>query len=176
MAQKAYSLSHTKWMCKYHIVFTPKYRRKVIYNQIRSDIGEILRKLCEYKGIEIIEGHLMPDHVHVLLAIPPKYSVASVMGYLKGKSSLMIFDRHANLKYKFGNRKFWAEGYYVHRRPERGDDRQVHQGAGVPRHRAGQAEREGVRGPLQEGVTPPVRPARHGSRCTRPGRSPGPRL
>ena len=113
MAQKAYSLSHTKWMCKYHIVFTPKYRRKVIYNQIRSDIGEILRKLCEYKGIEIIEGHLMPDHVHVLLAIPPKYSVASVMGYLKGKSSLMIFDRHASLKYKFGNRKFWAEGYYV---------------------------------------------------------------
>ena len=104
MAQKAYSLSHTKWMCKYHVVFTPKYRRKVIYNQIRSDIGEILRKLCEYKGIEIIEGHLMPDHVHVLLAIPPKYSVASVMGYLKGKSSLMIFDRHANLKYKFGNR------------------------------------------------------------------------
>ena len=100
-------------MCKYRIVFTPKYRRKVIYNQIRSDIGEILRKLCEYKGIEIIEGHLMPDHVHVLLAIPPKYSVASVMGYLKGKSSLMIFDRHANLKYKFGNRKFWAEGYYV---------------------------------------------------------------
>ena len=113
MAQKAYSLSHTKWMCKYHVVFTPKYRRKVIYNQIRSDIGEILRKLCEYKGIEIIEGHLMPDHVHVLLAIPPKYSVASVMGYLKGKSSLMIFDRHANLKYRFGNRKFWAEGYYV---------------------------------------------------------------
>ena len=113
MAQKAYSLSHTKWMCKYHIVFTPKYRRKVIYNQIRSDIGEILRKPCEYKGIEIIEGHLMPDHVHVLLAIPPKYSVASVMGYLKGKSSLMIFDGHANLKYKFGNRKFWAEGYYV---------------------------------------------------------------
>ena len=84
MAQKAHGLSHTKWMCKYHIVFTPKYRRKVIYNQIRSDIGEILRKLCEYKGIEIIEGHLMPGHVHVLLAAPPKYSVASVMGYLKG--------------------------------------------------------------------------------------------
>ena len=113
MAQKAYSLSHTKWMCKYHVVFTPKYRRKVIYSQIRSDIGEILRKLCEYKGIEIIEGHLMPDHVHVLLAIPPKYSVSSVMGYLKGKSSLMVFDRHANMKYKFGNRKIWAEGYYV---------------------------------------------------------------
>ena len=113
MAQKAYSLSHTKWMCKYHVVFTPKYRRKVIYNQIRSDLGEIFRKLCQYKGIEIIEGHLMPDHVHMLLAIPPKYSVSSVMGYLKGKSSLMVFDRHANMKYKFGNRKFWAEGYYV---------------------------------------------------------------
>ena len=111
--EKAYSLSHTKWMCKYHVVFTPKYRRKVIYNQIRSDLGEIFRKLCQYKGIEIIEGHLMPDHVHMLLAIPPKYSVSSVMGYLKGKSSLMVFDRHANMKYKFGNRKFWAEGYYV---------------------------------------------------------------
>ena len=113
MANKAYSLSHTKWMCKYHIVFTPKYRRKAIYGQIRSDIGEILRRLCEYKGVEIIEGHLMPDHVHMLLAIPPKYSVSSVMGYLKGKSSLMIFDRHANMKYKFGNRKFWSAGYYV---------------------------------------------------------------
>ena len=98
MAQKAYSLAHTKWMCKYHIVLAPKYRRKVIYNQIRKDIGEILRKLCEYKGVEIIEGHLMPDHARMLVAIPPKYSVASVMGYLKGK---------------FGNRKFWAEGYYV---------------------------------------------------------------
>ena len=113
MANKAYSLSHTKWMCKYHIVFTPKYRRKAIYGQIRSDIGEILRRLCVYKGVEIIEGHLMPDHVHMLLAIPPKYSVSSVMGYLKGKSSLMIFDKHANLKYKFGNRRFWAEGCYV---------------------------------------------------------------
>jgi len=113
MAQKAYSLSHTKWMCKYHVVFTPKYRRKVIYNQIRSDLGEIFRKLCQYKGIEIIEGHLMPDHVHMLLAIPPKYSVSSVMGYLKGKSSLMIFDKHANMKYKFGNRRFWAEGHCV---------------------------------------------------------------
>lgn len=113
MAQKAYGLSHTKWMCRYHIVFTPKYRRKVIYNQIRSDIGEILGKLCEYKGVEMIEGHLMPDHVHVLLAIPPKYGVASVMGYLKGESSLMIFDGHASLEYKFGNRKFWAEGCCV---------------------------------------------------------------
>ena len=113
MANKAHSLSHTKWMRKYHIVFTPKYRRKAIYGQIRSDIGEILRRLCEYKGVEIIEGHLMPDHVHMLLAIPPKYSVSSVMGYLKGKSSLMIFDKHASLKHRFGNRRFWAEGYYV---------------------------------------------------------------
>lgn len=106
MAQKAYSLSHTKWMCKYHVVFTPKYRRKVIYNQIRSDLGEIFRKLCRHKGIEAIEGHLMPDHVHMLLAIPPKYSVSSVMGHLKGKSSLMVFDRHANAK-------FWDEGHCV---------------------------------------------------------------
>lgn len=113
MAQKAYSLSRTKWMCKYHIVFTPKYRRKIIYNQIRRDIGEILSRLCEYKGVEIIEGHLMPDHVHILVSIPPKISVSSFMGYLKGKSALMVFDKHANLKYKFGNRRFWAEGYYV---------------------------------------------------------------
>ena len=113
MAQKAYSLSHTKWMCKYRIVFTPKYRRKIIYNQIRRDIGEILRRLCEYKGVEIIEGHLMPDHVHIPVGIPPKISVSSFMGYLKGKSALMVFDKHANLKYKFGNRRFWAEGYYV---------------------------------------------------------------
>ena len=113
MAQKAYSPSHTKWMCKYHIVFTPKYRRKIIYNQIRRDIGEILRRLCDYKGVEIIEGRLMPDHVHILVSIPPKISVSSFMGYLKGKSALMVFDEHANLKYKFGNRRFWAEGYYV---------------------------------------------------------------
>lgn len=88
MAQKAYSLSHTKWMCKYHIVFTSKYRRKVIYNKLRKDIGVILKRLCSYKGIEIIEGHLMPDHVHMLVTISPKYSVAQVMGYLKGKSLL----------------------------------------------------------------------------------------
>ena len=113
MAQKANSLAHTKWMCKYHIVFTPKYRRKVIYNQLRKDIGEILRTLCRYKGVEIIEGHLMSDHVHMLVMIPPKESVSKFMGYLKGKSALMIFDRHANLKYKYGNRHFWAEGYYV---------------------------------------------------------------
>ena len=107
------SLSHTKWMCKYHIVFTPKYRRKAIYGQYRDSIGQIIRQLCNYKGVEIIEGHLMPDHVHILVSIPPKYSVSQFMGYLKGKSSLMIFDKHANLKYKFVNRHFWAEGYYV---------------------------------------------------------------
>lgn len=113
VANKAYSLSHTKWMCKYHIVFTPKYRRKVIYNQYRDSLGEIFRQLCSYKGVEIVEGHLMPDHVHILVSIPPKLSVSSFMGYLKGKSALMMFDRHANLKYKFGNRHFWSEGYYV---------------------------------------------------------------
>ena len=100
-------------MCKYHIVFTPKYRRKINYNQIREDIKEILVELCKYKGVEIIEGHMMPDHIHMLLSIPPKYSVSSVMGYLKGKSALMILERHANLKYKYGNRHFWCEGYYV---------------------------------------------------------------
>ena len=113
MAKKANSLAHTKWMCKYHIVFTPKYRRKAIYNQYREDLGEILRTLCRYRGVEIIEGHLMIDHVHMLVMIPPKESVSSVMGYLKGKSALMMFDRHANLKYLYGNRHFWAEGYYV---------------------------------------------------------------
>ena len=106
MAQKAHSLSHTKWICKYHIAFTPKYRRKVIYNQYRSSLGEIFRRLCSYKGVEIIEGHLMPDHVHMLVSIPPRISISSFMGDLKGKSALMMFDKHANLKYKFGNRYF----------------------------------------------------------------------
>ncbi len=106
MANKANSLAHTKWMCKYHIIFTPKYRRKVIYNQYRKDLGEILRELCRYKHVEIIEGHLMRDHVHMLVMIPPSLSVSAFMGYLKGKSALMMFDRHANLKYKFGNRHF----------------------------------------------------------------------
>ena len=113
MANIRDSLSHTKWLCKYHIVFTPKYRRKAIYGQYRESIGQIIRQLCNYKGVEIIEGHLMPEHIHLLVSIPPKYSVSQFMGYLKGKSSLMIFDKHANLKYKFGNRHFWAEGYYV---------------------------------------------------------------
>ena len=107
------SLAHSKWNCKYHIVFAPKYRRMVIYKQIKKDIGKILRKLCEQKGVEIIEAEACPDHIHMLLSIPPKYSVAQIMGYLKGKSSLMIFDRHANLKYKYGNRHFWCRGYYV---------------------------------------------------------------
>lgn len=107
------SLAHSKWNCKYHVVFAPKYRRMVIYNQLKIDIGKILRKLCEQKGIEIIEAELCPDHIHMLIAIPPKFSVAQIMGYLKGKSTLMIFDRHANLKYKYGNRHFWCRGYYV---------------------------------------------------------------
>ena len=113
MANKTNDMAHTKWMCKYHIVFTPKYRRKVIYNQYKMDIRDILKRLCAYKGVEILEGHLMPDHVHMLVSIPPKYSISQFMGYLKGKSALMIFDKHANLKYKYGNRHFWAEGYYV---------------------------------------------------------------
>ena len=107
------SLSHTRWNCKYHIVFIPKYRRKEIYGQIKSDIGKILRTLCEYKEVEIIEANAMKDHIHMLVMIPPKLAVSSFMGYLKGKSSLMIFERHANLKYKYGNRNFWAKGYFV---------------------------------------------------------------
>ena len=113
MANKLNSLAHTKWLCKYHIVFTPKYRRKIIYYQYRKDLIEIIKLLCQYKGVKIIERHMMPDHVHLLVSIPPKQSVSSFMGYLKGKSALMMFDRHANLKYKFGNRHFWSEGYYV---------------------------------------------------------------
>ena len=100
-------------MCKYHVVFVPKYRRKIIYAQYQQSLQDIIRLLCQYKGVEILEGHMMIDHVHLLLSIPPKMSVSSFMGYLKGKSALMIFDRHANLKYKFGNRHFWSEGYYV---------------------------------------------------------------
>ena len=107
------SLDHTSWRCQYHIVFAPKYRRQVIYREIKVDIGKILRKLCEQKEVEIIEAELCPDHVHMLISIPPKYSVSQIMGYLKGKSSLMIFDRHANIKYKYGSRSFWCRGYYV---------------------------------------------------------------
>ena len=107
------SLSHTKWNCQYHIVFIPKYRRKAIYSKLRSDIGKYIRRLCEYKGVEIVEANACPDHIHMLVKIPPKISISSFMGYLKGKSSLMIFEEHANLKYNYGNRHFWAQGYYV---------------------------------------------------------------
>ena len=108
-----HSLSHSKWNCKYHIVFAPKYRRQVVYGQLKADIGKILRTLCEEKKVNIIEAEACPDHIHMLVEIPPNISVAQFMGYLKGKSSLMIFDRHANLKYKYGNRHFWCRGYYV---------------------------------------------------------------
>lgn len=107
------TLSHTRWECKYHIVFAPKYRRQVIYGKIREDICEILSSLCKRKGVEIIEAEWCPDHIHMFVRIPPSISISSFMGYLKGKSSLMIFERHANLKYKFGNRHFWCRGYYV---------------------------------------------------------------
>ncbi|MBV4420617.1 IS200/IS605 family transposase, partial [Clostridium tyrobutyricum] len=104
------SLAHSKWNCKYHIVFAPKYGRQIIYGKIKSDIGVILRKLCEYKDVEIIEANACKDHIHMLVSIPPKLSVSQFVGYLKGKSSLMIFDRHANLKYRYGNRQFWGMG------------------------------------------------------------------
>ena len=107
------SLAHTKWRCKYHIVFAPKYRRQIVYGKVREDVGLILRQLCKYKKVEIIEAEVCIDHVHMLVSIPPKIAVSTFMGYLKGKSSLMIFDRHANMKYKYGNRKFWCKGYYV---------------------------------------------------------------
>ena len=113
MANKTNSLSHTKWMCKYHIVFTPKYRRKVIFYQYRESLIEIFKLLCKYKGVEIIEGHMMPDHVHMLVSIPPKISVSSFMGFLKGKSSIMIYERWGSLKYKYRGRQFWCRGYYV---------------------------------------------------------------
>ena len=107
------SLAHTKWNCKYHIVFAPKYRRQVIYGKIKADIGIMLRKLCEYKQVEILEAEACKDHIHMLVSISPKYSVSQIMGYLKGKSSLMIFEKYANMKYKYGNRHFWCRGYYV---------------------------------------------------------------
>ena len=107
------SLSHSKWRCKYHIVFAPKYRRQIVYGQLKADIGKILRSLCERKGVNIISAECCPDHIHMLVEIPPHMSVSSFMGYLKSKSSLMIFDRQANLKYKYGNRHFWCRGYYV---------------------------------------------------------------
>ena len=108
-----HNLSHTKWNCKYHIVFAPKYRRKVFYGEKRLEIGAILRKLCKWKGVNIIEAEVCPDHVHMLLEIPPKISVSSFMGFLKGKSSLMIYEKWGNLKFKYRNREFWCRGYYV---------------------------------------------------------------
>lgn len=107
------SLAHTVWNCKYHVVFAPKYRRKVFYGSKRIEIGKILRKLCEFKKVTIIEGEVCPDHVHMLLEIPPKMSVSGFMGYLKGKSSLMIYQKWGNMKFKYRNREFWCRGYYV---------------------------------------------------------------
>ena len=108
-----FSLAHTTWNCKYHIVFAPKYRRKVFFNQKRLDIGAILRSLCEWKEVEIIEAEVCPDHVHMLVSIPPKLSVSGFMGYLKGKISILIYQKYANMKYKYRNREFWCRGYYV---------------------------------------------------------------
>ena len=108
-----YSLSHTKWKCQYHVVFIPKYRRKVMYGKVMQDVHEIIKMLCGYKNVKITAGAVCADHVHLCIELPPKYSVSSFMGYLKGKSALQMFDRHANLKYQYGNRHFWAEGYYV---------------------------------------------------------------
>jgi len=107
------SLAHTKWNCKYHIVFAPKYRRKIIFGKLKEEIGKILRELCNWKQVNIIEAEICPDHVHMLVEIPPKISVSNFVGFLKGKSTLLIFERHANLKYKYGNRTFWCRGYYV---------------------------------------------------------------
>ena len=107
------SLSHTKWNCKYHIVFAPKYRRKVFYKEKKVEIGKILRELCEWKGVNIIEAEICPDHIHMLVEIPPKYAVSSFMGYLKGKSSTMLYEQFGELKYKYRNREFWCKGYYV---------------------------------------------------------------
>lgn len=108
-----YSLAHTTWKCQYHIVFAPKYRRKEIYGKLKRDIGKILRELCERKNVEMIEAHAMPDHIHMLVSIPPNVRVCNFMGYLKGKSTMIIFERYSNLKYKYGNRHFWSRGYYV---------------------------------------------------------------
>ena len=113
MTEEKDSLSHTRWKCKYHIVFAPKFRRQVIYGRLKVDIGKVLRTLCERKQVKIDEAELCPDHIHMLVNIPPNLSVSQFMGYLKGKSSLIIFDRHANLKYKYGNRHFWCRGYFV---------------------------------------------------------------
>ena len=109
----AHSLSHTKWNCKYHVVFAPKYRRKVFFGEKRYEIGQILRELCRWKGVNLLEAEACPDHIHMLLEIPPKISVSNFMGFLKGKSSLMLYEKWGNIKYKYRNRQFWCRGYYV---------------------------------------------------------------
>ena len=113
MSKDDKSLAHSTWNCKYHIVFAPKFRRMVIYGKLKAEIGRILRELCDRKGVEIIEANACPDHIHMLVSIPPKMAVSDFVGYLKGKSALIIFERHANLKYQYGNRHFWCKGYYV---------------------------------------------------------------
>lgn len=113
MKNELRTTAHSTYRCQYHIVFAPKYRRKIIYKELRADIGQILRKLCNEKKVELIEAEACPDHIHMLVSIPPYLSVSQFMGFLKSKSALMIFDRHANLKYKYGNRNFWARGYFV---------------------------------------------------------------
>ncbi len=143
------SLSHTKWNCKYHVVFAPKYRRKIIYGKIKVDIGKILRDLCNRKGIEIMEAEMCPDHVHMLIRIPPKYSVSQIMGYLKGKSSLIIFDRHANLKYKYGNRHFWCRGILCgYRRGKHKKDPRIYQKSLARRYDSRSNKFKGVYGPV----------------------------
>ena len=111
--EETHTLLHTTWNCKYHVVFAPKYRRQVFYGEKRQEIGGILRQLCKWKGVMILEAEVCPDHVHMLIEIPPKYSVSQFMGYLKGKSSLMIYEKWGNMKYKYRNREFWCRGYYV---------------------------------------------------------------
>jgi putative transposase len=128
------TLSHSTWNCKYHIVFSPKYRRQIIYSKLRTEIGKILRTLCERREIEIFEAELCPDHIHMLVSIQPKYSVASVMGYMKGKSTLMIFDKFAHMKYKYGNRKFWCRGILCrYSRKEREENSGIHKDAAARR-------------------------------------------
>lgn len=119
MKNEIKKLEHSSYRCQYHIVFAPKYRRKVIYGELKADIGKILRKLCNEKKVEIIEAEACPDHIHMLVSIPPYLSISQFMGYIKSKSALMIFDRHANLKYKYGNRHFWATGYFVETQQEK---------------------------------------------------------
>ena len=153
MAQKASSLAHTKWMCRCHIVFCPKYRRKAICSQCRKDLGEILRNLCQWKGVEIIEGHLMPDHVHMLVSIPPKISVPGFMGCLKGKSSLLMSGKACEPQVQVREQEVLGGRLLrLDCRPERGRNRDAHPGAGTGGHRPRQARRQGVRGPVQQEI------------------------